>query len=236
MKSFVLSMLLALPGAMLNAQNQVEVKSLENSDVLMQYACVDEAGNPIELLAALKVSVNQKECDVHGVPLYLKSTEKKEYKRPKLYCWNTVLRCWQKSVEVQKSSAMGNPVYTAKVKCPGIYAFFDAGVNNAEKGVIISMPSRCSIRSVQLVQQAPAYSTFWEGKGTNEVKIPFGPLQYDALLDIRWEEDGTLHQSKFLCGVLTKVDAAPDGQYRILEIKPGKSIEFQSTQFTNNTQ
>ena len=235
MKSIVLSMLLALPGAMLNAQNHFEVKSLDKSDVLMHYTSVDESGNPIELLAALKVSVNQKQCDARGVPLYLKSTEKKEYNRPKLYCWNTMLRCWQKSVEVQKMSGVGTPVYSARVKCPGIYAFFDAGVNNAEKGVIISMPSRCSIRSVRLVQQAPAFANSWEGKGTNEVKLPFGPLQFDALLEISWEEEGKVHHSKFLCGVLTKVDAAPDGQYRILEIKPGKSIEFQSTQFTNNT-
>ena len=85
-------MLLALPGAMLNAQNHFEVKSLDKSDVLMHYTSVDESGNPIELLAALKVSVNQKECDARGVPLYIKSTEKKEYNRPKLYCAEDVWR------------------------------------------------------------------------------------------------------------------------------------------------
>jgi hypothetical protein len=79
MKTIALSVLMVLPGAMLHAQNYFEVKSLENSDVLNQYATVDEAGNPLELLAALKVQIHNKECDKQGVPLYLKSAEKKEY-------------------------------------------------------------------------------------------------------------------------------------------------------------
>ncbi|MFN5370358.1 MAG: hypothetical protein ACK5B6_02750 [Bacteroidia bacterium] len=235
MKTIALSLLMVLPGAMLHAQNYFEVKSLENSDVLNQYVTIDEAGNPLELLAALKVQINNKECDKQGVPLYLKSAEKKEYNRPKLYCWNPMARCWQKSVEVQKMAGKDGPMYSANVKCPGIYAFFDSGINTAEKGVIITMPTRCAIRSVRLIQQVPAFANYWEGKGTNELKLPFGPLQFDALLDISWEENGTLHQSKFLCGALTKVDAAPEGQYRTLEIKPGKSVEFLSAHFTNNS-
>lgn len=228
-------MLMVLQCAMLDAQNSFEVKSLDKSEVLKNYVTIDESGKPLELLAAVKVNLNTKACDTTGIPLYLKSAAKKEYKRPKLYCWNTLLRCWQNSSEVQKSTNSNEPIYAANVKCPGIYAFFDSAVHNDEKGVVVTMPPRCAIRSVRLVQQQPAFANFWEGKGSNEVKLPFGPLQFDALLDISWEENGTLHQSKFLCGALTKVDEAPKEQFRTLEVKPGKSVEFLSAHFTNNS-
>jgi hypothetical protein len=236
MKTSALSMLIVLLSSILQAQNYFEIRSLEKSEVLNTYQTVDETGNAMELLAAIKVTVNHKECDKNGLPLYLKSEEKKEYNRPKLYCWNTMLRCWQKSVEVQRMSGTGPPIYVAKVKCPGIYAFFDSGVkNSSEKGVLVSMPTRCEIRSVRIIQQSPAYANSWVGNGTNEVKLSFGPLQFDAVLEVSWEENGKNNNAKFLCGGLTRLESINEGQYRLLEIKPGKSMEYQSTQFTNNS-
>ena len=86
------------------------------------------------------------------------------------------------------------------------------------------------------MQQSPAYSVLWEGNGTNEIKIPFGELQFDAVMELTWEEAGITKKASYLCGALTRVDEAVQaGEFRKLEIKPGKTVEFQSTLFTNNS-
>jgi hypothetical protein len=235
MKAILVIAALLLSGIMLKAQNKFAVKSLPNADVLNQYPTRDEKGNTLELLAAVQVALNQKECDANGIPLYLKCTDKKEYIRPALYCWNAMLRSWRKYETPQKSSQDGNVVYSALVRCPGVYAFLDAA-SQTEKGVLVSMPSKCSIRSIKLIQQSPAYSVLWEGNGTNEVKIPFGELQFDAVMELTWEEAGITKKASYLCGALTRVDEAVQaGEFRKLEIKPGKTVEFQSTLFTNNS-
>lgn len=235
MKTILIAIFWLLMRLSSSAQNKFEVKSLPNVDVVNQYSTRDERGNTLELLAAVQVSIHQKECDPAGIPLYLKGNNKREYTRPALYCWNSMLNCWKKIEAPQKINKDGMVIYSALVRCPGLYAYLDAA-SQTEKGVLVSMPSKCAVRSIRLIQQSPSYSAFWEGNGSNEVKIPFGPLQFDALLEITWEEAGIAKKAKYLCGALTSMDEVPQaGEYRKLVIKPGKTIEFQSTLFTNNS-
>jgi hypothetical protein len=234
MKNELMLLLFIFGGKAINAQNNFEVKSIPNAELLEQYPTCDESGKALELLSAVQVNLHQKECDPKGIPLHLKSADKREYTRPALYCWNPVLQHWKKAETLQKSKVGELAVFSSTIRCPGLYAFFDVG-SAFEKGVLVSMPSKCAIRSVRIIQQTPAYSVFWEGKGTNELKLPFGPLQFDALLEISWEEAGNLKHAKYLCGALSRIDELPEaGTPRKLEIKPGKTIEFQSALFTNN--
>jgi len=233
MKAIHLIALLIFNGLFAQAQNKFLVKSLQNTEVLSQYSTRDESGKTLELLAAVQVDLNQKECDSRGVPLLLKSNTKKEYSRPALYCWNPIHRCWKKSSVLEKTNDNNNTIYNAMVTCPGVYAFLDAPVS-LEKRVIVALPSKCTIKNVRLIQQSPAYAVFGEGKGTNELELSFGPLQFDAVMEVTWEEAGSTKTAKYLCGALTRIDEAPNpGEPRRLEIKPGKTIEFQSALFTN---
>jgi hypothetical protein len=235
MKLYIMLLLGSLPLVLLQAQNKFELKSLNDREVLQRYATRDDAGNSLELITAIQVSLHQKECDTTGIPLYLKGDGKKEYTRPALYCWNSLSQRWTKSVGLTKSFEKGMAIYSAKVRCPGIYAFLDQHPVT-EKGVQIVLPSKCAIRSVRLIQQEPACAIFWDGKGSHELKLPFGPLQFDAVLEISWEEGGTLKQASYLCGAITRIEETPEsGTFRKLEIKPEKSQEFQSSLFTTNT-
>ena len=233
MKAIHLIALLIFNGLFAQAQNKFVVKSLQNAEVLSQYSTRDESGKTLELLAAVRVDLNQKECDSRGVPLLLKSNAKKEYARPALYCWNPIHRCWKKSSVLQKTIDNNKTIYNTMVYCPGVYAFLDAPVS-VEKRVIVALPSKCTIKNVRLIQQSPAYSAFEEGKGSNELELSFGPLQFDAVIEVTWDEAGSTKTAKYLCGALTRIDETPTaGEPRRLEIKPGKTIEFQSALFTN---
>jgi hypothetical protein len=235
MKLSCLIVLSILPSMVALAQNKFVVKSLQNSEALKQYSTIDESGNALELLSALVVSLNQKECDPKGIPLLLKSNEKKEYHRPALYCWNSMLKCWKKSAAVQKINDKGKVTYQATINCPGTYAFLDA-TGSLEKRVLVSLPSKSKIKKARIVQQSPAYSVAWEGKATNEIELPFGPLQFDAVLEITWEEAGVNKSANYLCGALTRIEEIPQaGEIRKLEVKPGKTVEYQSTLFTNKS-
>jgi hypothetical protein len=233
MKAIHFIYLLIFPGFIAQAQNKFVVKSLQNTEVLSQYSTRDESGNTLELLAAIQVSLNQKECDSKGVPLLLQSIDKKEYSRPALYCWNPILRCWKKNSGLQKTIDNNRTVYNAMVYCPGVYAFLDAPVS-VEKRLLIALPSKCTIKNVSIIQQSPAYSVFGEGKGSNKLELPFGPLQFDAVMEVTWEEAGMKKTAAYLCGTLTHIEDAPEaGEPRRLDVKPGKTIEFQSALFTN---
>lgn len=235
MKFSCLIIISILPSMFALAQNKFVVKSLQNSEALKQYSTIDESGNALELLSALVVSLNQKECDPKGIPLLLKSNEKKEYNRPALYCWNSMLKCWKKSEAVQKINDNGKVTYQATVNCPGTYAFLDA-TGSSEKRVLVTLPSKSKIKKARIVQQSPAYSVAWEGKAANEIELPFGPLQFDAVLDITWEEAGVNKTASYLCGALTHIEDIPQaGEVRKLEVKPGKTIEHQSTLFTTKS-
>lgn len=215
------------------AQEAFRIETLPNASVLQAYPTADEKGRPMELITAVKVVLHKKQCPPKGVPVTLVSESKKEFIKPLLYRWDPATKVWVKEQSLKVLSGKKVRHFVTSVRCPGIYGVFDA-VPPAETGLLLSMPADAALRSVKIIQQSPAMSYYWEGQGVRELKIPFGALQFDAEITLTWEQKGTRREGVFLAGALGDFNEAPQpGQPRTLKLKPGKTIEFHSYQFTS---
>jgi hypothetical protein len=216
-----------------HAQETFRIECLSNASVIQAYPTTDEKGKPLELITAVKVVLNKKQCLPRGIPITLVSERKKEFLKPLLYRWDPAAKSWVKEQALTVLPGNKTRNFKTSVRCPGIYGVFDA-VPPTETGLVLSVPSDAALRSVKIIQQEPAMSYYWEEQGGRELKIPFGALQFDAEIKIAWDEKGVRREGVFLAGALGDFnETLQPGQPRELKLKPGKTIEFHQQQFTS---
>jgi hypothetical protein len=233
MKFFLPTLLLLALGTLLKSQNNFEVKALRINEALEKYSCIDDAGKPLELLSVVSVRLNQKECDPLGVPLVLENKRQNQIKNLALYRWNPMNNCWNKEATPTAVNYGNRISYSADITCPGTYAYMQYE-KQKEKGLVLELPKGFEIKSVKIVQKKPAYSITKNGNDKNTIEIPFGPLEFDAVVSLGYEFEGRFMEEQYLAGSLTQTDEIIEsGAYRKLLVKPGKSVKL-NTSTANN--
>lgn len=223
----IIAILIWVPGLILAQDTlapRITCQKIEIQNMGPYFNTQNEKGEPMIMISALEVKIDSRRCYDKGFNINLPSGCKNEYTKPVFCRWDPVNRYWKKMDETQKESKGEKKIsYNNKIKCPGLYAFFEKPEGN-EKGIKIRASGKYRIKKVSITQTNPDFRIIKEFENTNrEIIIPTVDLQFHARIQITYLSSDREIESEYLIGALTNLEENPEGEgYRIIKFNPSE--------------